>query len=85
MISSGTSVPSSPIIVFQCHGPDKATRMAELRLDTRNGAFAKRANGTTIVPGDLEASLLSKRITHENEMMRMPPRVFQEGVVERAD
>ena len=59
---------------FQCHGPDKATRMAELRLDTRNGAFAKRANGTTIVPGDPEASLLSKRITHENEMMRMPPR-----------
>ena len=59
---------------FQCHGPDKAARMAELRLDTRNGAFAKRANGTTIVPGDQEASLLSKRITHENEMMRMPPR-----------
>ena len=47
--------------------------MAELRLDTRDGAFAKRANGTTIVPGDPEASLLSKRITHENEMMRMPP------------
>ena len=59
---------------FQCHSPGKATRMAELRLDTRDGAFAKRANGTTIVPGDPEASLLSKRITHENEMMRMPPR-----------
>ena len=58
---------------FQCHGPDKGTRMAELRLDTQEGAFAKRANGTTIVPGDPEASLLYKRITHENEMMRMPP------------
>ena len=58
---------------FQCHGPDKGTRMAELRLDTQDGAFAKRANGTTIVPGDPEASLLYKRITHENEMMRMPP------------
>ena len=58
---------------FQCHGPDKGTRMAELQLDTRDGAFAKRANGTTIVPGDPEASLLYKRITHENEVMRMPP------------
>ena len=58
---------------FQCHGPDKGTRMAELRLDTREGAFAKRPNGPAIVPGDLEASLLYPRITHENESMRMPP------------
>lgn len=48
--------------------------MAELRLDTQDGAFAKRASGITIVPGNPEASLLSRRITHENEMMRMPPR-----------
>ena len=58
---------------FQCHGPDKSTRMAELRLDTQESAFAKRPNGTTIVPGDLEASLLYQRITHENGIIRMPP------------
>ena len=58
---------------FRCHGPDKGTRMAELRLDTQGVAFAKWTDGTTIVPGDPEASLLHKRITHENEMMRMPP------------
>ena len=58
---------------FQCHGPDRATRMAGLRLDTHEGAFSKRDSGTTIVPGDLEASLLYQRITHENEVLRMPP------------
>ncbi len=58
---------------FQCHGPDKATRMVDLRLDTLEGAFSKRDNGTTIVPGDPEASLVYQRITHENEVLRMPP------------
>ncbi len=58
---------------FQCHGPDKGTRMAELRLDTREGAFARRLTGTAIVPGDWNKSLLYQRITHENESMRMPP------------
>ena len=58
---------------FQCHGPDAKTRMADLRLDTREGAFAQRENGSPIVPGDSDASLLYQRITHENQMMRMPP------------
>ena len=58
---------------FLCHGPDKGARMAELRLDTREGAFATRDNGSPIVPGDSAASLLYKRITHDNEVLRMPP------------
>ena len=58
---------------FQCHGPDSTTRWAELRLDTQDGAFAERPNGTTITPGDAATSLLYQRITHENEGMRMPP------------
>ena len=58
---------------FPCHGPDKAVRMADLRLDTQEDAFAKRAHGTPIVPGDAEASLLYQRIAHENELKRMPP------------
>ena len=58
---------------FQCHGPDQAARMVDLRLDTNEGAFSKRDNGTPIVPGDPEASLVYQRITHENEVLRMPP------------
>ena len=58
---------------FACHGPDKSQRQAELRLDTRDGAFAKRDEGHTIVPGDLAKSLLFGRITSTDEDERMPP------------
>ncbi len=48
--------------------------MVDLRLDTREGAFAKRRNGAALVPGDLKASLLYQRITAENAAVRMPPK-----------
>ena len=65
-----------PILVdncFQCHGPDPGTREADLRLDTEEGAFATRPQGSVIVPGDFPASLLYQRIAHENQRRRMPP------------
>jgi hypothetical protein len=58
---------------FACHGPDKGTRMADLRLDTREDATAPRKNGAAIVPGKPEASLLWKRIVEEKPARRMPP------------
>ena len=58
---------------FQCHGPDKGTRMANLRLDTRDGAFAARPNGKAIVPRNTKASLLYQRVAHEQDALRMPP------------
>src|SRR5262245_50240197 len=58
---------------FHCHGPDANTRMAELRLDTREGVFTKRENGTPVTPGNPEASLVFQRITHQDPALRMPP------------
>jgi len=58
---------------FHCHGPDANTRMADLRLDTREGVFAKRENGTPVVPGNLQVSLVYQRITQTDPALRMPP------------
>jgi mono/diheme cytochrome c family protein len=58
---------------FQCHGPDAAKRKANLRLDQESSAKADREGGPAIVPGDLEASELYRRITAEDASARMPP------------
>jgi hypothetical protein len=58
---------------FHCHGPDEKTREAELRLDQKEGAFAKRDGDQIIVPGDSAASALFKRMTTEDAGERMPP------------
>jgi len=59
---------------FVCHGPDISTREADLRLDTRQHATARREEGgRAIVPGSARRSLLIKRITATDPEERMPP------------
>ncbi|MFN0165385.1 MAG: DUF1553 domain-containing protein [Bryobacteraceae bacterium] len=58
---------------FFCHGPDKATRLMDLRLDTKEGAFNARKSGAPIVPGNPAASLLYQRITAADSARLMPP------------
>jgi hypothetical protein len=58
---------------FRCHGPDSGSREADLRLDREEDAKADRDGGPAIVPRQAGNSELVRRITHEDELQRMPP------------
>ncbi|MBI3823560.1 MAG: DUF1553 domain-containing protein [Planctomycetes bacterium] len=52
---------------FLCHGPSKAGRKGDLRLDTKDGA------ATVLAHGKPDGSMLYKRITSTDPFERMPP------------
>jgi hypothetical protein len=58
---------------FACHGPDSASRKADLRLDRPEDALADRGGYATIVPGDPDASELIYRVESGDELDVMPP------------
>lgn len=80
-IAAARDVPAEPIefnrhirpilsnACFQCHGPDRNTREAGLRLDIREEAVQAGA----IVPGDSAASAMTARITSDDRDSLMPP------------
>ena len=48
---------------FRCHGPDKSSRMAGMRLDIRDEALKPTRDGKVpIVPGDPDKSAIIQRI-----------------------
>jgi hypothetical protein len=59
---------------FRCHGFDAKTREADLRLDTSEGALARRdGNKAAILPGKLDESLVWERINSTDPDVMMPP------------
>jgi len=60
---------------FACHGPDKKTRKAGLRLDLRENATARlESGGQAVVPHDVARSHLMKVVSDANDDERMPPK-----------
>jgi len=58
---------------FTCHGPEEKSRQGNLRLDTKESAFAERNGYRLIVPGSSATSRLYQKISSKNEAFRMPP------------
>jgi len=59
---------------FLCHGPDRDMQKADLRLDSWESATTPRGERpAAIVPGDVEASELWRRITSDDPDVMMPP------------
>jgi hypothetical protein len=58
---------------YQCHGPDRNKRKADLRLDARDGLFRSTPVSTIVVAGKPDQSELLSRITSEDSDTRMPP------------
>lgn len=54
---------------FACHGPDSASRKADLRLDSRAAAIEMAA----IAPGDPDSSVMLDRIFSDDPEEVMPP------------
>ena len=58
---------------FSCHGPDDAARKAGLRLDIPDSLKPAASGKLPIVPGNIAASELIKRITLKSGALQMPP------------
>lgn len=68
---------------FQCHGPDAASREANLRLDQRDDATRDRRDGPAISPGDVDASAAISRIRSSDPNVQMPPPEAQKRLTTR--
>src|ERR1700722_16011886 len=59
---------------FTCHGPDAGNRKTKLRFDMESGAKIELSGGrVSIVPEDPSGSEVYRRISTDNQAIRMPP------------
>jgi hypothetical protein len=65
---------------YQCHGPDKNKRKADLRLDTKDGLFDEIDDVRPVVAGKPGESDLLRRILTDDDEDRMPPKKSNKSV-----
>jgi hypothetical protein len=71
---------------FACHGPDRASRKSDLRLDLESSAKAvQKSKHIGIVPGDPARSEVYRRITSTNKGLRMPPAYLGHDALPQAE
>ena len=67
---------------FACHGFDEETREADLRLDTKEGAFVDLGGYKAFQPGKPDDSEAWIRITTDDEDDIMPPTDFHKKLTD---
>ncbi|HEX5498252.1 MAG TPA: DUF1549 domain-containing protein, partial [Thermomicrobiales bacterium] len=68
---------------FRCHGPDSASRQAELRLDRRESATSEHDGARAIAADRPDDSELLRRVGADDPDVRMPPAGAGEKLGER--
>ena len=68
---------------YECHGANRSTREADLRLDEKQSAFRDLGGYHALVPGDPSESEVYLRIDSEFAETRMPP--YNAGIELTAD
>lgn len=58
---------------YQCHSPRAKVIEGRLRLDSQAGWMEGGESGVSVVPGDVEASLLVKAVRYTDPDLQMPP------------
>jgi len=62
-----------PVLAEHCYTCHTETKMGGLRLDAREHLLKGGTRGPAIVPGDADASLLLKAVSHTDAELKMPP------------
>src|SRR5579864_6691339 len=57
-------------VCFQCHGPDKNRRKADLRLDVKEDVYKDRGGYALVVPNKPDESELYLRLIETDEKQR---------------
>jgi cytochrome c553 len=66
-----------PILIdrcYECHSAEKNSSKGGLILDSMDGAYKGGDEGPSVVPGDLEKSLLIKAVRYNDPEFSMPPK-----------